>query len=215
MPARRFTEKTIKGQVFNRWTVVGSFEKRGITFYWLCRCSCGTERFVSQCHLVNGASKSCGCWNKEKAKQPKTHLRTHGLTKTGLFKSWSSMKTRCLNPRNKDYVRYGGRGIRVSPEWLSFDTFLRDMGTAWSPGMTIERRDVNGNYAKGNCLWIPKIKQSYNRRDTLWVVYEGKKMCCSEASRLSGLHKSILRRRLLRGWPAHLLFMESGYVYTN
>ncbi len=53
-------------QTFSRWTVIGeaplvqSKERR-----WLCRCECGTERYVLERSLLNGASKSCGCLRSE------------------------------------------------------------------------------------------------------------------------------------------------------
>ena len=35
--------------------------------YWLCRCRCGTVRPVTRTHLVSGATKSCGCFQREVA----------------------------------------------------------------------------------------------------------------------------------------------------
>jgi hypothetical protein len=62
MPA--FIDRT--GKRFNRWTVLGRAPNghRGVT-RWLCRCDCGTERAVWSPTLVNGTSKSCGCYNSE------------------------------------------------------------------------------------------------------------------------------------------------------
>ena len=36
---------------------------------WLCRCDCGNTRFVDSSDLKNGSAVSCGCKNREKAKQ--------------------------------------------------------------------------------------------------------------------------------------------------
>ncbi len=53
-------------QRYGRWTVIGDY----ITFKnssnknerkWLCRCDCGTERYVLERSLLHGESKSCGC----------------------------------------------------------------------------------------------------------------------------------------------------------
>lgn len=39
---------------------------------------------------------------------------------------YSSMKTRCYNPKSKDYKYYGARGIKICKRWLnSFDVLLR------------------------------------------------------------------------------------------
>lgn len=54
------------GQVFSRWTVlndnyIGSNGER----MWLCRCECGTVRYVLERSLMYGGSKSCGCCRKD------------------------------------------------------------------------------------------------------------------------------------------------------
>ncbi len=54
------------GQKFGRYTVISFDGRRNGSIFWKCRCDCGNERSVSASHLKSGASKSCGCLNKEK-----------------------------------------------------------------------------------------------------------------------------------------------------
>lgn len=131
---------------------------------WKCSCDCGQEIIVPRYNLLSGNTTSCGCLRREKP----NNLRHGHARKTGdssEYKSWRAMKSRCLNPRDKVYSYYGGRGILVCERWrISFDNFLVDMGLKPSRDYTIDRLNVNGNYEKENCIWATRLEQSLNRR---------------------------------------------------
>lgn len=67
-------KKDLSGKKFGRWTVLdqcvphGRYDRK-----WLCRCECGTERFVMERSLIYGNSQSCGCLTRERAKAAVTH----------------------------------------------------------------------------------------------------------------------------------------------
>lgn len=128
----------------------------------LCDCGNVYEDLISR--LVGTGPKprrmSCGCGNR--GRPPGN--RTHGMTRTPTYTSWSAMKARCLNPRDPYYADYGGRGITVCERWLRFDAFFADMGER-PRGRTLDRIDANGNYEAGNCRWATYKEQTHNTRE--------------------------------------------------
>jgi len=82
------------------------------------------------------------------------------------YSLWTSMKARCANKNDKDYARYGGRGIKVCERWQkSFDDFMKDMGPR-GKGLTLDRLNNDGNYEPKNCEWVDRATQAKNRGTT-------------------------------------------------
>jgi hypothetical protein len=73
------------------------------------------------------------------------------------------MLQRCENKNASNFHNYGGRGIVVSSDWHDFTVFLKDMGDR-PLGMTLKRKNPNGNYCKENCKWATHKEQRHNKR---------------------------------------------------
>lgn len=58
-------KKDIVGNKYNRWTVLSKDCVKNKLRYYLCECECGTVRKVEKRNLVNGLSKSCGCYKHD------------------------------------------------------------------------------------------------------------------------------------------------------
>ncbi len=106
------------------------------------------------------------------------------------------MKERCLNPSNKRWKDYGGRGITFQDSWEKFECFLSDMGLPPSDKHTLERIDVNGAYTKENCTWATHKEQNRNRRNNKLLTYKGQTKCLAEWAEDFGLSQHTLWARL-------------------
>lgn len=127
---------------------------------WDVVCDCGVTVTVRQPDIRSGKTKSCGCLSREAAALAN---KTHGMTGTRTHEIWRGMIKRCTQKNRKDYKYYGGRGISVCARWLTFDAFFADMGEA-PAGMSIERKNNDGNYEPSNCCWATQSQQVKNKR---------------------------------------------------
>lgn len=127
-----------------------------------------------------------------------------------LYFVWRKMVLRCTEPRDPGYHRYGARGIGVSLEWLLFARFLADMAPTYRSGLTLERQRNDAGYSPGNCVWADRFAQQANTRKTLRLTFEGETLPVREWSRRTGIHHSVIARRIHRGLsPAEALGRRS------
>ena len=190
--------KDIAGEKFGKLLAISQEEKRSASgsVMWKCVCDCGNTPVISGSSLRSGNSKSCGC-----AKYGNTVK--HGHSRAGKVSSeysiWVSMKQRCENPNNKNYARYGGRGITICERWNSFENFASDMGSRPTTKHSVDRIDNNGPYSPWNCRWATSKTQGANMRNNIIVTLDGETMCLAEAVKKRGQNYYVVYSRMRRG----------------
>lgn len=174
--------------------------------YWKCRCDCGNETIVSTGNLRSGNSKSCGCTNRERLVLRNKQLAKHGARsnwkKDRLYDIWGGIKKRCENPNDKGYKSYGGRGIKICEEWKNNYVAFRDWAlvNGYEENLSIDRIDTNKNYCPENCRWATAKQQANNRRNNIFIEYNGKRQSINEWSAETGLSYRAIHARLKAGW---------------
>lgn len=192
------------GMRHERLVVVDIISSNWRTGRIVVRCDCGTTKDVHRKRW--GEFMSCGCSQKEAARQTGYANKTHGVlcshARPREFRAWESAKRRCFNPSEKSYKNYGARGITMCTEWRDdFKAFLDHVGPCPSDDLTLDRKDVNGNYEPGNCRWATRKTQAINRRSSVFIEHDGRRMTVSDWAAEYGILDGTLRRRLKRGVP--------------
>ena len=173
----------LSGHKFGRWLVLHKdldrLDHKGIKSYYICQCDCGSIHSVSAYGLRNGTSKSCGCKTKDRI--TKYNYR-HGLSRTDIYRIFRCMKERCYSPKHSSYKNYGGRGIGICEEWKNNpESFVNwALNSDYQKGLTIDRKDVNGNYSPENCKWATRKEQVRNRTNTVYIHIDGNRYSLSE-----------------------------------
>lgn len=137
--------------------------------------------------------------------------KIHGMSGTRVHRAWKAMLSRCRNPNNVSYPRYGGRGITVCEKWSSFESFLLDMGEP-PAGASLDRIDNSKGYCKENCRWSSASDQARNRRSSTKLEMNGEVRSMIEWAEMYSIPYERLQARLNLGWPLDLALTTPLHV---
>jgi hypothetical protein len=200
--------KDLTGKRFGKLEVLylHSHGGNGKSVKWTCKCDCGNVVNIASVNLLRGHTQSCGCFHKERLKASRVK---HHMSNTRLYNIWQHMNSRCYKATNKAYSNYGGRGIKVCEEWKDSANFMEwALNNGYQNNLTIERIDVNGNYEPGNCKWITKKEQGYNKRTSIKITFQGETKCLAEWCRIFGVNYGTAKDRYKSGLPLEKVFSK-------
>lgn len=187
---------SLSGNRFGRLLVLAYHDTTDKDTFYKCKCDCGKECIVNGKYLRQGDTRSCGCLKAQRQKENMKPIVTHGLTKHPIYKVWSSIKDRCLNPKCHAFDDYGGRGITISEEWLDFQIFFNDVAPTYKRGLELDRTNNNGAYCKGNFRWVTHVQNIRNRRNSIILEVNGIKKGIGEWSEETGIPYHSIRHRI-------------------
>lgn len=159
-------KKEVKiGQTFGYLTILEELKPQNNKRTFLAQCVCGKHKIVRLANLLNGSTKSCGCIKS----------KTHGMSKTHIYKTWQTMVYRCEETKKCGaWEKYGKKGIRVCDEWKGQNGFVNFYNWSIQNGykeeklpsgrnrLTIDRIDGNKGYSPNNCRWVDYETQNCN-----------------------------------------------------
>lgn len=173
------------GKKFSRLLAVefiGASEATKNLRMFKCVCDCGKVITKPVHTIFAGTTRSCGCLRRDTFKRDgwgKSSVKHGYASDYNLAREyicWSSMKSRCNNPKDISYKNYGAKGIEVCQRWEeSFKNFIDDMGNKPSAKHSIDRIDPSKGYYKENCRWADKYQQANNRKNNLFFEINGER----------------------------------------
>ena len=182
----------IKGQRFGKIELLGETQKIKGKYYQKVKCECGNIKYIRNDKFPKVTS--CGCERRNQVGLPSDEYEL-------LFNVWRNMNMRCYNPNSDRYYTYGKRGIAVCNEWRNnFRVFAKwAVDNGWKVGLSIERKDHNGDYTPDNCTFITMSEQARNKTNNVLLTYHGETKCVVEWCEILGLNAKTIYKRIHDG----------------
>jgi len=134
--------------------------------------TCGAERMLKFREGKVNLLKNCHSCASKLMRTGDKNWKKHGGTGTLLHQVWWGMKQRCVYKNHRNFALYGGRGIRVCPEWTDSFVSFRDwaLERGYQKGLVLDRKNNDGNYEPNNCRWVSTFNSCANKRNNVLNV---------------------------------------------
>lgn len=178
------------GEIVGQYKILGyNYDKNYGTTYVAKCLKCGYVNPSAEQSVVELKGKVC------------RHTR-HQWTSYSLQRKFYDMKKRCHNPNHKDYMNYGGRGIKICDEWLQnpikFETWALNNG--YKEGLEIDRIDNDKGYSPDNCRWVTRKFNMLHKRANTYYTVKGETMLAWFWVQRLGLPNSYIYRLRDKGF---------------
>lgn len=172
------------------------------------RCSCGNSKviFLSTLMKTKNPTLSCGCLLR---KITADRNRKHDLCGHPLYYIWAGMIDRCYNHNARQYDDWGGRGIFVCDKWRhDFKAFYEwALSLGWQKGLDLDRQNNNDGYSPYNCRFVVRAVSNRNKRNNVYISYNGENKTLVEWSEVLGIpYKRLHSRVRILNWPTEKAF---------
>lgn len=206
-------KKNVIGEVYGRLEIIGDAPHRTKDRRVYVRCICGATKDVLLGDLRRGDTVSCGCFLQEV-------ITKHGDANARLYKTYKAMLNRCYLPTTERFQNYGGRGITVCPEWrASYEAFRSwALSSGYSDNLTLDRKNVDGDYEPNNCRWATRVTQQRNRRalTTGSSTYIGVSYCKQTGKWIAMIKINRMQKNLGRyGTELEAAIARDQYIIDN
>jgi hypothetical protein len=130
---------------------------------------CKTSKWISYDNIKSGKSTRCKTCYANSRKEVPTEYKW-------LEKRYTAAKQRCTNPKERNYPRYGGRGIEFkfssAIEYINYAIKL----PGFSKDLDIDRINNDGHYEAGNLRWVTRSENNFNKACNIKVFYCGEEL---------------------------------------
>lgn len=135
-----------------------------------------------------------------------------------LYRKWLSIRQKCYNPKNDNFIYYGGKGVVICEEWEDYNKFRKwALENGYKDGLVLSRKDPDGDFEPSNCEWISDIEHRAKRGKTgkvEYVEYNNRKVTLSELSKITGINFNTIRSRYLSGKRGKALIVKPNRKAT-
>jgi hypothetical protein len=122
---------------------------------------------------------------------------SHYKKRPRIYNVWNGIRYRCENPASEKYKNYGGRGIKVCPEWHDYETFKSwALAHGYCENLQIDRKDNDKDYCPDNCVFVTNRANNGHRTNTIMLTVNGDVQCVEEWTRRIKMSKNRVRRWL-------------------